>query len=67
MLLVCMNDADVWLSMPCYTCGSLMTNVWGLFAVLPLCGFWERNSGHQACVASVVYLLSSLSGSGNKV
>lgn len=24
----------------------------------PLCGFWEPNSGHQVCTASVFYLLS---------
>lgn len=24
----------------------------------PLCGFWEPNSGHQVCTASIFYLLS---------
>lgn len=39
-------------------CHSVLVEVKGQFGggsslVIPLCGFWGSNSGHQACVASV--------------
>lgn len=53
MLLVCMSGANVWLCMPCYTCGSSITDVWGLFSAYLCVGF-----GNAIQVARLVWQVS---------